>query len=43
MKEQHIHNREVLKKDFEPILCRLNALLNTGKPMRCADGWMREY
>ena len=42
MKEQQIHNREVLRKVFEITFHSLDALFNTGKLMLCADGRMRQ-
>ena len=42
MKEQQVHNREVLRKVFELIFRPLDALFNTGKLMLCADGRMRQ-
>ena len=40
MKEQQIHNREVLRKVFKLIFRPLHALCNSWKLMLCADGWM---
>jgi len=42
VKEQQIHNREVLRKVFELIFRPLDALFNTGKLMLCVDGRMRQ-
>jgi hypothetical protein len=42
LKEQQIHNREVIRKVYELIFCPLNALFNTGKLMLCAHGRMRQ-
>jgi hypothetical protein len=41
MKEQQIHNREVLRRVFNLIFAPLNVHLNTGKPKHCAAGQMR--
>jgi len=38
VKEQQIHNQEVLRKVFELIFRPLDSLFNTGKLMLCADG-----
>jgi len=40
VKEQQIHNRQVLRKVFELIFCPLDVLFNTGKLMLCADSQM---
>ena len=40
VKEQQIHNREVLTTVFDLIFCPLDTHLNTGKHMLCADGRM---
>jgi hypothetical protein len=42
MKEQQIHNREVLRMVFELIVSPLDELFNSGKLMLCADGRMRQ-
>jgi hypothetical protein len=42
VKEQQIHNREVLRNVFELIFCPLDTLFNTGKLMLCADSRMRQ-
>ena len=42
LKEQQIHNREVLTKVFKLIFRPLDALFNSGKLMLCADGRMRQ-
>jgi len=42
MKEQQIHNREVLRKVFELIICPLNALFNGGRLVLCADCRMQQ-
>jgi len=42
MKEQQIHNREILKKVLEINFRPLDSLVITGKVMVCADGWMRQ-
>ena len=42
VKEQQVHNREVLRKVFKIIFRPLDALFNTGKLMLCADGRMRQ-
>ena len=43
MKEQHIHNPEVLRKVYEVLFRPLDALFNTGKLMLCVDGRMRQW
>jgi len=42
VKEQQIHNREVLRKIFELTFCPLDALLTPGKLILCADSRMRQ-
>jgi len=42
VREQQIHNQEVLRKVFELIFDPLDALFNTGKLMLCGDGRMRQ-
>jgi len=41
LKEQQIHNREVLRKVFNVIFRPLDVLFNTGKCKHYADGGMR--
>jgi len=43
VKEQQIHNWEVLRKVFELIFRTLDALINTGKLMLCVDSRMRQF
>jgi len=40
VKEQQIHNREILRKVFELIFHPLDTLFNTGKLLLCVDGQM---
>jgi len=42
MKEQQIHNQEILRKVFELIFRPLDVLFNTGKLLLCVDGRMRQ-
>jgi hypothetical protein len=42
VKEQRIHNREVVRKVFKLIFRPVDALFNTVKLLLCADGWMRQ-
>jgi hypothetical protein len=42
VKEQQIHNGQVLRKVFEIIFRHLKVLFNTGKLLVCADGQMRQ-
>jgi len=41
MKEQQLHNQEVIRKLFEFIFPTLDAHFNTGKLRRCGDSHMR--
>jgi hypothetical protein len=43
VKEQQIHNREVVRKVFKLIFRPLDALFNTGKLMLCVDSQMRQW
>jgi hypothetical protein len=43
MKEEQIHNREVLRKVFHHIFCYLDTHLNTGKLLLCADRRIRQW
>ena len=42
MKERKIHNRNVLRKVFDPIVRLLDMLVNTVKPVLCAYGRMQQ-
>jgi len=43
MKEQQIHNQEVLRKVFKLIFHPLDVLFDTAEPMLCADIPMRQF